>query len=189
MKKTWKPTVAGVLGILSAVSYFIPLMMCFLIPEGAPLEQWEYAGMLGFAIIFYSPSVLLAVVAGICALVRSAWLLALVCLIIFSLVQMLSAALTRLISNSFGILASIIGVIIPLAAVVLLLLSRAEFRHGKAGEGEEAGHKPRCEICGKEFRKHEMAYPDTINGKDYTSVHWECLSEETRKWLWLTRGG
>lgn len=138
MKKTWKPIVAGILGILSGLYYFIPFMMIFSVSEDAELEERELAGILAFISILFSPFALLAVVGGICALVRSAWLLALVCLIIFSFFQMMGAGLSP-IFYSFGILASIIGFIIPLAAVVLLLLSRDEFRHGKAGEGE-AGH-------------------------------------------------
>lgn len=138
MKKTWKPIVAGILGILFGLYYFIPLMMAFFVSEQASLEEREFAGITALVSILFSPVALLAVVAGICALLRSAWLLALVCLTIVFLFEMVSAPFS-LYSVLLGMYGSIIGIIIPLAAIVLLQLSRDEFRHGEAGEGE-AGH-------------------------------------------------
>jgi hypothetical protein len=143
MKKTWKPIVAGILGILSGLCYFIPFIMLCSVSEDAELEERELAGMLAFISILFSPFTLLAVVAGICALVRSAWGLALVCLIIFFIFQIFFFVGVIADASSilfwFGVLGSGIGIIMPPAAVVLLLLSEDEFRHGKAGEGE-AGH-------------------------------------------------
>jgi hypothetical protein len=185
MKKTWQPIVAGILGILSGLYYFIPFITIPSVYEHPALEEREAAFIAGFIIILFSPLALLPVVAGICALVRRAWLLALVCLSIFSLFQGMFLVMSGgSLANfyPFGILGCIIGIIMPLAAILPLLESRDEFPHGEAGEGK-TGLKPRCEICGEEFRKHEMAYPDIINGKSYTSVHWKCLSEETRQRL------
>jgi hypothetical protein len=118
--------------------------LVLILPEYRLDPYWVF-GAIVYGILCI-PFALLTTAAGIYALLQRMWWLALACLVVPILYQIMRipyrwfnpyAPFIEVVrSSSYATTSSdvttiIIGIIIPLAAVVLLVLSRAEFRRGK----------------------------------------------------------
>jgi len=128
MKKTWKPVVAGVLDIISVVPVFLFWLLLLLVRLFTG-EDSTGSGIMGLAV--YWPSLMaLALVGAILSFRRKEWWLALASPMALipagtfwnneSGVRIFFGLSSQFLENFF--------IIPPLAAVVLIALSREEFR-------------------------------------------------------------
>jgi hypothetical protein len=152
MKRTWKPIATGILGIICSLTYFASFILVLILSEYRLDPYWAF-GIIVYGILCI-PFVLLTTVAGIYALLRRKWRLVLACLVVPTLYQIIRipcrwfnphAPFIQVVrsssyaTTSSDVMTIIIGIIIPLAAVVLLVLSRAEFRRGKLPKVQTTG--------------------------------------------------
>jgi peptidoglycan/LPS O-acetylase OafA/YrhL len=104
MEKTWKPTVAGILAIINGVSVMIMGLVVAFGNYIPPFPGMEWFGAMGAPFIVLG---IIAIIGGICALLRKIWGLAL-------------AGTICALSGLAGILA------IP--AIIFVILGKGEFK-------------------------------------------------------------
>ncbi|HXZ29808.1 MAG TPA: hypothetical protein VEG43_01435 [Dehalococcoidia bacterium] len=107
MEKTWKPTVGGILAIISGAFEVIAFLVLFVffIPPPPFFVGWPLLGPVGTMLIVLVVGII-AIVGGICALLRKTWGLAL----------------------AGSICALPAGVILGVLAIIFIVLGKREFR-------------------------------------------------------------
>lgn len=115
MQRTWKPIAGGILAIIAG-SLNVLMMLAFMLFMAVPGDQWGFFPMLlniGLAAVLLIVLGVVALAGGICALRRRAWG--------FALAGSICAILS-------------VGMILGVAATVLVALSRGEFGRAPSAE-------------------------------------------------------
>lgn len=138
MKRSIEPTAAAVLEILASVPYFIGSATFFIIPTYWPQSQGGTRILGIWGLIYWFPFALPLVAGGICAVLRRAWILALIGaiwpLVWTFLMSPLgfngpgTVPLIKTLSPDIRDTVVTLVYVFMVAAGVLLLLSRKEFK-------------------------------------------------------------